>query len=64
MNNKYNYVFYIIHVKSRANGRNIVGQQLLTLLRLFACSEKFDWFQTFRNNCVQHATGCENGRKM
>ena len=38
MNNKYNYLFYIIHVKSRANGRNFVGQQLLTLLRLFACS--------------------------
>ena len=30
--------FYILHVKSRANGRSIVGQQLLTLLRLFACS--------------------------
>ena len=25
-------------------------------------AEKFDWFQTLRNNIQQHATGCANGR--
>ena len=27
-------------------------------------AEKFDWFQTLRNNTQQHATGCANGRNM
>ena len=27
-------------------------------------AEKFDWFQTLRNNIQQHATGCANGRNM
>ena len=31
--------------------------------RLF-CTQKFDLFQTLRNNTQQHATGCANGRKF
>ena len=27
-------------------------------------AEKFDWFQTLRDNTQQHATGCANGRNM
>ena len=27
-------------------------------------AEKFDRFQTLRNNIQQHATGCANGRNM
>ena len=27
-------------------------------------AEKFDRFQTLRNNKQQHATGCANGRNM
>ena len=27
-------------------------------------AEKFDRFQTLRNNTQQHATGCANGRNM
>ena len=27
-------------------------------------AEKFDRFQTWRNNIQQHATGCANGRNM
>ena len=27
-------------------------------------AEKFDLFQTLRNNIQQHATGCTNGRNM
>ena len=27
-------------------------------------AQKFDWFQTFRNNFQQHATGCANGRNI
>ena len=27
-------------------------------------AQKFDWFQTLRNNTQQHATGCANGRNM
>ena len=27
-------------------------------------AQKFDWFQTFRNNSQQHATGCANGRNI
>ena len=32
--------------------------------RLFAVYQKFDLFQTLRNNTQQHATGCANGRKF
>ena len=27
-------------------------------------AEKFDWFQTLRNDIQQHATGYANGRNM
>ena len=27
-------------------------------------TEKFDWFQTLRNDIQQHATGWANGRNM
>ena len=30
----------------------------------FAVYQKFDLFQTFRDNRQQHATGCANGRKF
>ena len=30
----------------------------------FAVYQKFDLFQTLRNNTQQHATGCANGRKF
>ena len=59
-------------------GPNNVGRAVqtdLTLLRyasaiteqkkcLELLAEKFDWFQTLRNNTQQHATGCANGRNM
>ena len=51
-------------------GPNNVGRAVQTdptLLR-YACwelfAEKFDRFQTWRNNTQQHATGCANGRNM
>ena len=45
-------------VKPRANGRNIVCQQLPTMLRPFVRSLKFDRFQTLRKTFQQHATTC------
>ena len=45
-------------VKPRANGRNIVCQQLPTMLRPLARSLKFDQFQTLRKTFQQHATTC------
>ena len=59
-------------------GPNIVGRAVQTdstLLRHASAmteqkkswellAEKFDRFQTLRNNIQQHATGCANGRKM
>ena len=32
--------------------------QQFTMFRLFAWGEKFNWFQTLRNNSQQHATTC------
>ena len=40
------------------------AQQLPTMFCPFARGEKFDRFQTLRNNIQQHATGCANGRNM
>ena len=45
-------------VKPRANGRNIVCQQLPTMLRPFVRSLKFDRFQALRKTFQQHATTC------
>ena len=59
-------------------GPNNVGRAVqtdLTLLRSASAiaeqkkcwellAEKFDRFQTLRNNIQQHATGCANGRNM
>ena len=62
----------------RVRGPNNVGRAVQTdptLLRYASAiteqkkcwellAEKFDRFQTLRNNIQQHATGCANGRNM
>ena len=49
-------VWIVLCLKPRANGRNIVGQQLPTLMGVVAsvCTKlNFDRFQTLRNNMQQ-----------
>ena len=63
-------------MRNERGGPNSVGRAVQTDPTLFRkqkngtkeCwelfAEKFDRFQTLRNNTQQHATGCANGRNM
>ena len=53
--------------RSYANGSNIVTLRLgdqATKASWKLLTEKFDRFQTLRNNIQQHVTGCANERNM
>ena len=57
----YNFVQRATNIKLRANGLNIVGQQLPTMLGVVASVArrlKFSLFQTLGSNSQQHATTC------
>ena len=70
----YNFVQRATNIKLRANGLNIVGQQLPTLLgvvasvctslKVFPVSNIGQQFPITRNNMQQHVAGNANGPNM